>query len=667
VIRKLLFLELIFFLAAIATFGQGTVVEKTFISATGKPVPGAYMTVCAQGATGVPCSPTVNVYSDLGLTQSLGNTVQADALGNVRFYIAAGTYAYSVIGNGITNTGPFPFTAPCTVGGSCAGGTEFPVTVLPTSATAQLTTSPNANFSYYMLLGPAVTVSVIGPPTNGNVLRLDLQQPSGGGVTATFPANFFFPAGWALNLSANVHNRMAWVYDGTNWQPFQDFGSGTGGSSFYQTMQANGSALPQRGISNCIPPLSCVDNPGNLRTDLSAPSFVGAGGSHAAGGVPDPGAVAHNYPLCDTGTFASSCQGGVSEIANPLNAANLSNTAFPWQINGDMEFKGPTPYLDVRTYGVRSVNPQTTPAAVGLTATCTGTSNLLPISAASTFQNGDGVVVYKCGAAPTITTPTGVAVTPSVAVAGIQTGYVGNAPAGSTTYNYQVIAVDKAGGYTAASSVASTTTGAATLGYNNATITGCTRSNDVVTCTVSGGHGFNPGCSVGTCGQVWISGLTDANTLQSSFNGWWAVASAADSTHFTWQGNADTRLGAATTSAGSGTARWWNCNHITWTAVPNAWLYYIYGRTGGSLTLLAVSKPQGAVGTYPVTDTTWDDFGAAMVNSPIVLPAYIPTTPPGGAGNDYLSTTITSGAGTTTLTLANAAVNSIGGTTILRI
>src|SRR5207245_7621618 len=46
------------------------------------------------------------------------------------------------------------------------------------------------------------------------------------------------------------------------------------------------------------------------------------------------------------------------------------------------------------------------------------------------------------------------------------------------------------------------------------------------------------------------------------------------------------------------------------------------------------------------------------------FPPYVPNTPPGAATSDHLSTTITGGAGTTTLTLANAAGTTVSGATI---
>jgi len=331
----------------------------------------------------------------------------------------------------------------------------------------------------------------------------------------------------------------------------------------------------------------------------------------------------------------------------------------------DTHFKGPNPYTDVTRYGVR-ITAQGMPASASMTGSISGGSNALTVSTslcpAQTgnicFINGDGIVVYGAGTASGLSTPSAPTVTPSLALTGTRTGFVADGPTGATTYNYQIIARTKNGGYTAASSVGSTTTGAAALGAQSVSATSCTRSNDVVTCTTASSHGFNVGCSISNvglnnnaCGEVYTSGFPDV-----SFNGWWQVTSAADATHFTWTSAIDTRNNATTSSSGSGTVQWWNCNHVMWTAVTGAWIYYIYGRTGGSLTLIGVSMPQGA----PNTDLTWDDFGSPMMDN-FTFPTWIPTTPPvSGAANNFV-TTIASGAGTTTLTLATNATTTVSG------
>ena len=334
----------------------------------------------------------------------------------------------------------------------------------------------------------------------------------------------------------------------------------------------------------------------------------------------------------------------------PGAQTNVTNTfTAPQNFDGDTCFKGPNPFVCVTRYGARPVNPNTTPAAVGLTANCTSGQPTVTISSASTFQNGDGVVVYGCGATQSMSTPGAPTVTPSLPNSASGAGGLGFTVAGptggATTYNYQIVARDKNGGLTAASTVGSTSTGAASLGTQSVSITSLSRvSSGIVTVVTSSAHGLSVGA------MTHISGTS----IPADFDGWFVVQTVADNTHFTFTNGVTT-----VESATGGTTSWWNCNHLSWTAVSGAWEYYIYGRTGGSLTLLGVSKPTNAT----FVDNTWDDYGSPMMDG-VALPPYVPNTPPGAATSDYLSTIILSGAGTTTLTLNANAGTTASGTTI---
>ena len=303
-------------------------------------------------------------------------------------------------------------------------------------------------------------------------------------------------------------------------------------------------------------------------------------------------------------------------------------------------FKGPNPWYDVTRYGARAV---AFGAAPQTTATVSAGSASATLAGASTFQNGDGVVVYGAGATNTLATPGAPTVTPSQDAGPTGIGVVVNSAAAATTYNYQIVAVTKNGGVTAASSVGTTATGAAALGDNSVSITSIARSNNTSTVTCAAA------CAVAAGAVVSVSGTSDA-----TFHGFFVVSSVTDATHFAFTQGQDTRAGASTSATG-GTLHWYVCNHVTWTAVPNAWKYYIYGRTGGSLTLIGVSK---------VLDTVWDDYGATMEGG-TTFPSWVPSTPSASATNEWLSTTIVSGAGTTTVTLANAATNAVTGATFL--
>lgn len=93
------------------------------------PAAGATITICTSTATGTPCTPTVSVFADAALTQSVSNPLPActlspqfgcaDGLGNFSFYATPGTYTYTVTGSGLTPYGPNPAGLPCVVGISC--------------------------------------------------------------------------------------------------------------------------------------------------------------------------------------------------------------------------------------------------------------------------------------------------------------------------------------------------------------------------------------------------------------------------------------------------------------------------------------------------------------------------------------------------------------------
>ncbi|MBZ5701469.1 MAG: hypothetical protein LAN84_06450 [Acidobacteriia bacterium] len=360
----------------------------------------------------------------------------------------------------------------------------------------------------------------------------------------------------------------------------------------------------------------------------------------AAPGAPSAGTVnlytksadKRLYYKDDSGTEVGPVSGGGASTGAPNTWTAAQN------FDANVANKGPNPWYDITRYGARAVNPAPT-----TTATMSAGSAAATLAGTSTFQNGDGVVVYGAGATNTLATPGAPTVTPSQDAGPTGIGVVVSSAAAATTYNYQVVAVTKNGAVTAASAVGTTATGATALGDNSVSITSIARSNNTstVTCAAT--------CSVAVGAIVYVSGTTD-----TTFTGFFVVASVISGTQFTFTQGYDTRAGASTSATG-GTLHWYVCNHVTWTAVTNAWKYYIYGRTGGALALIGVTK---------VLDPVWDDYGATMEGG-TTFPSWVPATPPVSATNEWLSTTIVSGAGTTSVTLANAATNSVAGATFL--
>src|SRR5262249_41669933 len=146
-----------------------------------------------------------------------------------------------------------------------------------------------------------------------------------------------------------------------------------------------------------------------------------------------------------------------------------------------------------------------------------------------------------------------------------------SSPTGAATYNYKIIACSKARGCTAASPVTTITNGLANLGARNVGISTLSRVGQTVTITTSAAHELPVGCSGSTCPEITIdtNGISDG-----SWAGKFRVASVADATHFTYVGGNTTANGAPTSATG-GVARWYNCNHISWSAATNAYQYYV--------------------------------------------------------------------------------------------
>jgi hypothetical protein len=347
-----------------------------------------------------------------------------------------------------------------------------------------------------------------------------------------------------------------------------------------------------------------------------------------------------------------SCSNGVWVKVGPTAGSLVSPITSPNPLAFDVNvaFKGPNPYVDITRFGARTCDVHNPPCTSGITATMSSGSPTATISSASTFINGDGVVVYGAGTASGLTVPTGLAVTNVLATMGTGTGLTTPSAIGSTTTCYKIIARTTGGGYTAASSEACTTTGLAARGAVTVNLTSCTRSGTVVTCTTS----TSTPLLVGSQGA---EGYIGGSISDSSFRGWRTVV-PVDATHFTFNDTAINTGSGATTSCTGGTVTFYAANHLSWNAVSNAWLYYIYGGASGAETLIGVSRPQN--GSIPTTDTTFDDFGPSMMSN-MTFPAWIPTTPPSVGANNNLSTTIVSGAGTTTLTLNSNAGATVSG------
>jgi hypothetical protein len=319
------------------------------------------------------------------------------------------------------------------------------------------------------------------------------------------------------------------------------------------------------------------------------------------------------YYKDDTGTE-------IGPIANTTGAqTNVTNTFTASQnFDGDIHFKGPNPSFDILRYGGYA---NTTLPAPSTTCSITSGQTSATCASAIDFANGQGIVIYGAGPVATVTTPG----TPTVTPAGILNG--------ATTYNYKVVAEDRSGGLTAASAQGSATTGAATLGVNTVTVTQGARVGGLTTYTTSAAHNFQAGSTVSVNGFN-----TGSGTFFDDMNGTKVIVSAPTSTTFTVQDGSLTDR----TDTSTGTASVQACNTLT----------YASGSYGGASTLRYwIYRNNALVGVAPGLDPYFSDCGLTVGGAP----SYVPSAPPASAAPEYLVSTIVSGGGTTSLTLANSA------------
>lgn len=124
---------------------QGQAIVNTTTSVSGIPgnsvlqaVPNPVITICSSAGGGIPCTPTVTIYSNVALTTSVANPLPicaplapvlgcVDANGNFQFFIApnATGYVYSQSGSGIVGQ-LFTIAPQTTVGVGTFGGSITP-------------------------------------------------------------------------------------------------------------------------------------------------------------------------------------------------------------------------------------------------------------------------------------------------------------------------------------------------------------------------------------------------------------------------------------------------------------------------------------------------------------------------------------------------------------
>ncbi len=106
--RQLLHVLAFVLLSLPTCFGQGVFIppQTAFRTVNGvtAPIANATVTVCAAGASGIPCSPALvnTIFKDAALTQPLSNPFTSDSNGNYQFAVAPGTYTVTTTAAGFS-------------------------------------------------------------------------------------------------------------------------------------------------------------------------------------------------------------------------------------------------------------------------------------------------------------------------------------------------------------------------------------------------------------------------------------------------------------------------------------------------------------------------------------------------------------------------------------
>ena len=369
-----------------------------------------------------------------------------------------------------------------------------------------------------------------------------------------------------------------------------------------------------------------------------ASSTLSLSNQSTAPGTPGAGSVNFYTKTADKRLYYKDDTGvEVGPIASGSGAqTNTPNTfTAPQNIDADFHTKGPNPWYDLSRYGW-----YTSPTYYknGTTGTMSASSPTLTVASALDFANGQGLVVLGAGPTPTISTPTNV----TAAAVGAT---------GSTTYYYCVVDEDYLNGRTACSSAGSVSNAVATIGIQTYTITAGARASGVVTITASN--------SIINGSQIEVQ---NGSTADRSFEGaFTSTSSSGSNVTFNQYGVSD-----ASGTVTSGNLRVVGMVAVKWQA-PTAYTvlkHLIYRCTGASCSLPTNAANYNLVGVAQGQDSYFLDRGYGFST------AYLdngdaPQTAPTSTSNGWLSTSIVSGGGATTLTLAASSTNAVSGTKVV--
>jgi hypothetical protein len=422
---------------------QGTRKDDIVFNSRGTPLAGAIVRICAQPASGQPCTPLANIYSDAGLTQALANPTTSDGMGNYFFYAAPGSYEIEISGAQISTR-------------------QIPDVTLPASPASPTFTGTISAFSLNLSGNLSVTgnTTVIGNLASGTLNLSNQSTPPGAASAGT------------VNLYTKTSDKRLYYKDETGTE-IGPLASGSGA----QLNVANTFTAPQSIASDFH---SKGPNPsfdlqlygGYLGNSFTPPTIScnvtgGSATLTCAGGTSDF-AVGHGVAIATAGV--------VPGVLTPGAAVGISSIS----VNGNVA-------TVLTANEISFTNGSSITVAGSSDATFNGTFAVAQEQGYNQFTFP--VTHANCGPCTIGGSTTVVAVIPgAVSPQGVLNG--------ATTYNYKVVAVDFNGGLSAASAAFTTNVGASALGLTNVSVTSYSRAGGVTTFTCAANCNLQNGAEI---------------------------------------------------------------------------------------------------------------------------------------------------------------------------
>jgi len=606
--------------------GQGSRKDDIVFNTRGVPLAGATVRVCAMPASGQPCAPLALIYSDAALTQALANPATTDGLGNYSFYAAPGKYEIEISGPGITTKQlpnvilPSDPSSPTFSSLSSTGGINaFSLTLTgnltvngSTSVVGSLA-SGTLNLSNQGTAPGAASSGTVNLYTKTADKRLYYKDETGteigpissaSGAQTNQPNTFTAPQ----NIDADFHTK------GPNpWLDITRFGGYVGPN--YSTNATTCSISTGSASASCAAASDFQNGHGILILGAGPTPAIATPQAPTVTPVFQVGTTQRNYCVADRDWAGgiTPCGGVGFTTSAPASLALQSYT-----ISGAWSFSN-------GVYTVTTSTPHNMPTAASGNASepfaqieiqsftsnnrqCEGAFSLTAVPSGTTFQLSRNDLTSTGGANPGCSGGT-MRIAPKIILKW------------DSHYTYSVQSATCSGG--------------------------------TATVTVSPGVFGPANTAASTWAVPWFVNAIFSGVTDSHYNGTFNISNYAPAG--TAPNSVQYSIGSCTGVSNVGAGG-------TMTMVPGRAVknHLIYECTGTSCTLPANAANYSLVGVAQGNDGFFADrgWGATPAN---VDTGDAPVTAPTGTTNEYLNTTIVSGGGTTSLTLAATASNTVSG------